>query len=223
MGLCKTCWEHHTCEPDFCPRIELAYEIDAKRVSNLPPMVNKPQPLLPREPTMFMDVPNGSQFIHSNTEYILDKIFPSATRVHHSRGYHPLCRRYKKTNAKTSCAHVSMKSLTIAPRWTFNIEHNTIPDHFLFVAFTDLFDLTPLYMWIIPAAEIYHKRTVSISQTRLHKWDKYKIPIDKFLEWWDSRMVILKYKSPPKTSDKDYRIISQMSALLGLDEKTVLT
>ena len=59
--------------------------------------------------------------------------------------------------------------------WLFRVNRNTITDYFLFVAFNNRLNHDLMHIWFIPGNEINHLRNLSISESRLDKWNKYEI------------------------------------------------
>ena len=87
-------------------------------------------------------------------------------------GFDFICNRNKMIDVKSSCLHKSGV-------WMFTIKHNTIADYFLCLAFDNREDLNPLYAWLIPGKKINHLKGASIRPSTIHKWDDYKLDINK--------------------------------------------
>ena len=81
-------------------------------------------------------------------------------------------------DVKASCIHTD-KYKNIY--WRFFIKKNLIPDYFLFLAFDNRVNLTPLYMWLLPSEKVNFLTNTVISKTMINKWDEYKLEIDKVI------------------------------------------
>ena len=90
-------------------------------------------------------------------------------------GYDFICNKGWKVDAKSSCLLKDRKSHT----WQFNINRNTIADFFVCVAFDNREDLNVLHVWMIPGEKLNHLMNASIRPSTVHKWDQYKLDIDK--------------------------------------------
>ena len=90
-------------------------------------------------------------------------------------GFDIICNRGKKIDVKSGCIRSNTNK---NPRWGFHIDHNTVADFFILVAFDNLTDLNPLHLWMIPGKEINHQGSVSTTLSRIHKWDKWKRDIN---------------------------------------------
>ena len=87
-------------------------------------------------------------------------------------GYDIICNRDKRIDIKSACLQKSGE-------WYFNINHNTTADYFLCLAFDNLEDLNPIHAWLIPGSKINHRRSTSIRQSTIHKWDAHIMDISK--------------------------------------------
>ena len=87
----------------------------------------------------------------------------------HNPGFDIICNRGKKIDVKTSSIRKGKY-----PSWSFKIRKNTIADFFIFVAFDNVKNLNPLYMWLIPGKEINNQAKTQISLSTIHKWNKWK-------------------------------------------------
>ena len=85
-----------------------------------------------------------------------------------NKGYDFICGRGYKVDVKSSCLHSGRQ-------WVFNINHNTIADYFLFLAFDNRDNLNPLHLWIVPGHDINHLSTASISRSTIDKWEQYEL------------------------------------------------
>ena len=107
-------------------------------------------------------------------ERILSKVFKDVKRMPCGhKGYDFICNKQKKIDVKSSCrvGHYA--------EWLFHIRHNEIADYFLCIAFDNRDDLNPLHLWFLPGDYVNSRDSVSISLTTIHKWDSYKLGIDK--------------------------------------------
>ena len=89
-----------------------------------------------------------------------------------NRGYDFVCNKGKKVDSKSSCIMKNKNG------WAFAINHNTITDYFLLVAYDNRKDLNPLHIWLIPGEKVNHLVGLTISQSTLHKWSEYEQNID---------------------------------------------
>ena len=87
--------------------------------------------------------------------------------------YDIICNRGKKINVKTSTVRKQCEDKPASTHWSFNIGRNKVADYFILVAFDNVEDLNPVYMWMIPGNEINKNSGVGISATTLHRWDKW--------------------------------------------------
>lgn len=86
-------------------------------------------------------------------------------------GFDIVCNKGKKIDVKSSCTRLSPGR---SPGWKFHIKENTTADFFILVAFDNLIDLNPLYIWMIPGKEINEQGSASIALSRIHKWNKWE-------------------------------------------------
>jgi len=89
--------------------------------------------------------------------------------------YDFICNKGKKINVKTACITFQNKKY---PRWKFRIDCNTITDFFIIVAFDNLTNLNPLYLWMIPGKELNHQGSAQIRPSTINKWDEWKRDIN---------------------------------------------
>lgn len=87
-------------------------------------------------------------------------------------GYDFICNHGKRIDVKSSCIHHDS-------RWMFTIRHNKTADYFLCLAFDNREDLNPLHVWLLPSEKFNHLTGTGITKNTIHKWDKYKLDIDK--------------------------------------------
>lgn len=91
--------------------------------------------------------------------------------------YDMICNKGKKINVKSSTIRVRQSNYSTMNYWRFTINCNKIAEFFLCVAFDNINDINPLYMWMIPGKELNNQSDISISQSTIHKWDQYKFDI----------------------------------------------
>ena len=103
-------------------------------------------------------------------------------------GYDFICNKGMKINIKTACVTFSNGKY---PSWSFTIDHNTVADYFICVAFDNRTDLNPLHIWMIPGKDVNHKKTHAIRTTTIHKWDVWKRDIN------DAQLCCNKIKGKP--------------------------
>jgi len=107
-------------------------------------------------------------------EQILSQAFKNVKRMPmHNPGYDVICNHKKKIDIKSSCQRKRDDS------WSFGINHNTIADYFLCLAFDNRERLNPLHAWLIPGSKVNHLVCLSIHQSTINKWDAYKLDISK--------------------------------------------
>ena len=94
-------------------------------------------------------------------------------------GYDFICNKGKKIDVKSACFVTSFKGGYEYHRWQFHIRRNTIADYFLCLAFDNREDLNPLHAWMLPCDKVNHLFTATISPGTIHKWDDYKLDINK--------------------------------------------
>lgn len=116
-------------------------------------------------------------------EYVLAEVFKDVKQMPFgNRGFDFICNHGKMVDVKSACAQ---HRPTRSTQWTFAINNNKIPDHFLCLAFDNRKDLNPLHLWLIPGVVVNHLITASISTTTTNKWDKYRIDIAKVVKCCD--------------------------------------
>ena len=117
-------------------------------------------------------------------EGVLCEMFKDVIRMPHGNpGYDFICNNGYLIDSKASCKHVYNNRST---RWMFRIRKNTIADYFILIAFDNRDNLAPLYIWMIPGHIINNQTSVSISETKIHKWDEYRLDIDKVVACCDT-------------------------------------
>jgi len=85
-----------------------------------------------------------------------------------------ICNKGKKIDVKSSC--MSLKNRR-SP-WSFTIDHNTIADFFILVAFDNRTNLNPLYLWMIPGHILNKQGSANVSPSTIHKWNEWKRDIN---------------------------------------------
>ena len=118
-------------------------------------------------------------------EEVLSIAFKDVRRMPmNNPGYDFICNKGKKIDVKSSC--MNKHSRGKGRGWGFNIDHNTIADFFLCLAFDNRGDLNPLHAWLIPGSKLNHLKSTSISPSTIHKWDAYKLDISKVVMCCDT-------------------------------------
>jgi hypothetical protein len=116
-------------------------------------------------------------------ERVLSKYFEGVEMMpYKNKGYDFVCKNGYKIDVKSSCLYRPDGALNA--RWNFDINHNSIADYFLCLAFDNRDDLNPIRLWLIPGKELSHKHALIItnSQQSMLQWTKYEKPIEKVLE-----------------------------------------
>ena len=114
-------------------------------------------------------------------EQVLGQAFKNVRKMPYGNpGYDVICNHNKKIDIKSACEGKRWNN------WTFNINHNTIADYFLCLAFDNRKDLNPLYVWLIPGSKLNHLMGAVISQSTIHKWDAYRLDISKINKCCDA-------------------------------------
>ena len=109
-------------------------------------------------------------------ERVLRNMFNNVVRMPYGHpGYDFICNRDKRIDSKSTC------TLKIRNGWQFTIRRNTIADYFICVAFDNREDLNPLHIWLMPGDVLNHLMCATISQSTLHKWDKYERDINEVI------------------------------------------
>ena len=113
-------------------------------------------------------------------ERLIKHLYPDAVMNNYGfPGYDFTCQKGKKVDAKASAIHIRQNVNSRVVNWQFAIRRNKIPDFFLCVAYNNIDNPTPLHIWMIPAEEINDQSGIKISATTIHKWNRWKIDIDK--------------------------------------------
>jgi len=97
-----------------------------------------------------------------------------------NKGYDIVCNHGKKIDGKSCCIRKNGNS------WTFIINHNTIADYFVLVAYGNRKDMNPLHIWLIPGHVLNHAGSVSISPSTIDKWDEYELDINEVVACCDT-------------------------------------
>lgn len=123
--------------------------------------------------------PNSTTYLGCTiAEKVLSRVFKDVTVMKVGNpGFDFFCNKGKKIDVKSACMRKN--------RWLFHIKRNTTADFFLCIAFDDRESLTPLHLWLIPLSEVRDKVSASISETTIHKWDKFKLDISETLQCCD--------------------------------------
>ena len=106
-------------------------------------------------------------------ETLLKNIFKDVVMMPYGNpGYDFICNRDKLIDSKSACINVN-------GGWEFKIYLNKIADFFVCTAFDNREDLNVLHVWMIPGSEVNHLKSVRICPSTIHKWDQYKLDVDK--------------------------------------------
>jgi hypothetical protein len=117
-------------------------------------------------------------------EKVLSSIFHDVARMPNNHiGYDITCSKDMNIDIKSSCKHIKGE---YSPHWLFMIKKNVIADFFLCIAFDNRDDLTPIYLWLIPGEDVNDRMGICISESTIHKWDKYKLDIGKVVACCDA-------------------------------------
>lgn len=112
-------------------------------------------------------------------ERVLKDVFNDVVQMpQNHKGYDFVCNHGKKIDVKSSTLHKDN-------RWLFRIGTNIIADYFLCLAFDNRKDLNPLHLWLIPGDTLNKYIGVGISKGKIHKWDEYRLNIDKVISCCD--------------------------------------
>ena len=107
-------------------------------------------------------------------ERVLSKVFKNVERMPYKNpGYDFKCNNGYKIDVKGA---TKMKNQNA---WSFHIRHNQIADYFLCLAFDDRKNLNPLHIQLIPDEKVNHLKGLTISASRIDKWDEYALDINK--------------------------------------------
>ena len=112
-------------------------------------------------------------------ENVLCKIFDDITQMPlNNKGYDFICRNGYKIDVKASCITERSEKNKM---WMFPIKHNTIADYFLFIAFDDRNNLTPMHIWLIKSTETIRGRKLSEFSTLAIACSEYGVK--QFVEY----------------------------------------
>ena len=127
---------------------------------------------------------NCSRFLGVHVaERVLSKVFKDVKRMPmNNSGYDFICSNNYKIDVKSSCQRKG-KNFNQSDRWTFIINKNKIADYFLCLAFDNRTNLNPIYLWLIPGNVVNDKVAISITESRLNKWNKYIKSIDEIINY----------------------------------------
>ena len=113
-------------------------------------------------------------------EQILDKVFKNAQRMPtNNSGFDFICNNGYLVDSKSACKHKRDNN------WNFHINKNKIADYFALLAFDNRDNTNPLHFWLIPGNIINNQIGISISESTISKWDKYRQDIDKVIKCCD--------------------------------------
>ena len=128
---------------------------------------------------------NCAQYLGINVaERVLSKVFKNVQKMPmHPSGYDFVCNKGKKIDVKSSTTHMSTHDTAY---WEFTVNKNTVAEFFLCIAFDDRENLTPLHVWLLPGDSVNHLKNATIAASTVHKWDEYRLDIDKTVRCCDS-------------------------------------
>ena len=110
-------------------------------------------------------------------ERILSHVFKNVQRMPFDNpGFDFICSKGMKIDVKSSILHNYPQR---RGAWVFRIRKNGIANYFLCIAFDDRENLNPLHLWLLPGSKFNQQVTAMISLSTIHKWDEYKLPIDR--------------------------------------------
>lgn len=106
-------------------------------------------------------------------ERALSAVFNNVTRMPHGNpGYDFICNNGYKIDVKCTCVNHKYGG---SGRMAFNIRKNVIADYFLCLVFDNRKSLTALNVWLLPGDKFNNRSGISISNSTIHRWDRYKI------------------------------------------------
>lgn len=112
-------------------------------------------------------------------EQVLSKVFKNVEHMQYgNHGYDFICGNGFKIDVKSSCRHVYKGH---SDRWGFVINKNVIANYFICLAFDNREDINPEHIWLIDGKYINDHISVSISESNIHKWDDYRLDINKVI------------------------------------------
>jgi len=110
-------------------------------------------------------------------ERVLAHVFKNVSRMpKNNPGFDFICGGGYKIDVKSATRGKNHPNM-----WVFGINKNTMADYFLLIAFDNRSDLNPEHIWLVPGNKINNRRTTSISESTLAKWEDYR-PLDKLDE-----------------------------------------
>lgn len=116
-------------------------------------------------------------------ERVLQRVFDDVkTMPYATPGFDFVCNKGKKIDVKSACVRIRPN---MSPSCGFRTKKNTKADFFLCLAFDNREDLNPVYLWLIPSWDVKHIGYSSISESTIHKWDKYIVDINKVVSVCD--------------------------------------
>ena len=112
-----------------------------------------------------------SSYLGDLSETILCNYFKNVIRMPYgNKGFDFISDGYK-IDAKSGCRIVDKIR---NDRWVFLIKKNKIPDYFACLAFDNRDDINIEHFWLIPNKDVNTKTKISISESKLFKWNKYE-------------------------------------------------
>ena len=103
-------------------------------------------------------------------ERVLSHVFKNVERMStNNPGYDFICGKGYMVDVKSSCRITRREH---SDSWRFTINYNITADYFLCIAFDDRELLNPEHLWLIPGSDINNKHDVTMTGSKLHKWNK---------------------------------------------------
>ena len=158
--ICKKCNSKKSClwavaNPE---KVKLSSTARNRRNGHLPMSENKKCPL-------HLGVHIAERLVRHYFDHVI--VMPN-----NNHGYDFICNRDKLIDVKSSCLNKN-------GHWVFMIRHNTTADFFLCIGFDSMESLNVLHVWLIPGKVVNHLAGTGISPSTIHRWDQYKLDIDK--------------------------------------------
>lgn len=174
MYICKSCTNTQTSEWRMAnPEKYLAVRLRSSKKQGNVPMGER------RDCPAFLG-------IHV-AERVLSHVFKNVKRTpYNNKGFDFICNRGMKIDVKSSCTRMLHNRSNL---WQFCIANNEIADYFILIAFDNREDITPLHIWMMPGNGVNHLSTLSISESTIHKWDEYRLDINKVVACCDAMKI----------------------------------
>jgi hypothetical protein len=119
-------------------------------------------------------------------EQVLVQLFKDVVKMPYGNpGFDFKCANGYEIDVKAACMR-----LRDAGSWGFHIDHNTIADFFLCIAFDNREELNPQHVWLIPGEDISHLKAASISRAALGRWAQYEKPLGEVISCCDAMKTV---------------------------------